>query len=42
MLQPGQSATLKVKLSKAGSYTWYCPIDNHKQMGMVGKITVKG
>jgi uncharacterized cupredoxin-like copper-binding protein len=42
VLQPGQSDTLKVKLDKAGSYEWYCPIDNHKQMGMKGEITVQG
>jgi uncharacterized cupredoxin-like copper-binding protein len=41
-LQPGQSGTLKVNLSKAGKYTWYCPIDNHKGLGMKGKITVGG
>ena len=40
VLQPGQSDTLKVKLNKPGSYEWYCPIDNHKQMGMKGEITV--
>jgi hypothetical protein len=27
---------------KAGSYTMYCPIDHHKQMGMTGKLTVGG
>ena len=42
MLQPGQSDTIKVKLNKAGSYEWYCPIDSHKQMGMKGEITVQG
>ena len=39
-LQPGQSGTIKVNLSKDGKYEWYCPVDNHKQMGMKGEITV--
>jgi uncharacterized cupredoxin-like copper-binding protein len=39
-IAPGQSATLTVDLSKAGTYEWYCPIDNHRQMGMDGKVTV--
>ncbi|MDX6633278.1 MAG: hypothetical protein QOG09_1595 [Solirubrobacterales bacterium] len=41
-LQPGQSAVLKAKLTKPGTYTWYCPIANHKSMGMRGTITVAG
>jgi uncharacterized cupredoxin-like copper-binding protein len=41
-IAPGQSANLKVDLSKAGSYEMYCPIDNHKAMGMKGEIKVAG
>jgi uncharacterized cupredoxin-like copper-binding protein len=41
-LKPGQSGILKVGLAKAGKYTWYCPIDNHKGLGMKGQITVGG
>jgi len=41
-LQPGDSGTLTVDLSKAGRYEWYCPIDGHKQMGMKGEIVVGG
>jgi uncharacterized cupredoxin-like copper-binding protein len=39
-IDPGQSATLKVDLSKEGSYEMYCPIDGHKGQGMKGTITV--
>jgi plastocyanin len=39
-ISPGSSRTLKVALSKAGTYEIYCPIDGHKQQGMEGKITV--
>jgi uncharacterized cupredoxin-like copper-binding protein len=39
-VSPGQSGTLTVNL-KPGKYEFYCPIDNHKEMGMEGEITVK-
>jgi uncharacterized cupredoxin-like copper-binding protein len=39
-LEPGQSATLTVDLSKPGSYEFYCPVGNHKEMGMEGEVTV--
>jgi uncharacterized cupredoxin-like copper-binding protein len=41
-LKPGESGTLKVNLAKDGKYEWYCPIDNHKGLGMKGEITVGG
>lgn len=41
-LQPSQSGTLKVSLSKAGKYVWYCPVDGHKGSGMKGEVTVAG
>jgi uncharacterized cupredoxin-like copper-binding protein len=37
---PGSSGTLTVDL-KPGKYEFYCPIANHKEMGMEGEITVK-
>lgn len=40
-LPPGDSASLKVDLP-AGEYTWYCPIANHRELGMEGTITVEG
>ena len=40
-LSPGQSGTLSVDLSKPGTYEFYCPVDNHKEMGMEGTITVR-
>jgi uncharacterized cupredoxin-like copper-binding protein len=39
-VSPGQSGTLKVNLPP-GKYEFYCPVDNHKEMGMEGEITVK-
>jgi plastocyanin len=39
---PGKSATLRVNFNKPGKYEWYCPIDEHKKLGMKGKITVTG
>lgn len=40
-LQPGERATLTVTL-EGGSYELYCPIDDHKDRGMVGKAVVGG
>jgi uncharacterized cupredoxin-like copper-binding protein len=39
-IDAGQSATLRVDLSKEGSYEMYCPIDGHKEKGMKGTVTV--
>jgi uncharacterized cupredoxin-like copper-binding protein len=39
-IEPGQSATLRVDLSKEGSYEMYCPIDGHKDQGMKGSVTL--
>ena len=41
-IPPGQSATLEVDLSKAGTYEMYCPIGNHREMGMEGEVSVAG
>jgi len=41
-IEPGKSATLKVDISKPGTYEFYCPIDGHKQQGMKGEIKVGG
>src|SRR5215216_6159176 len=39
-ISQGQKATLTAKL-KPGTYEFYCPVDDHKQLGMKGKITVQ-
>jgi uncharacterized cupredoxin-like copper-binding protein len=39
-VSPGQSGTLTANL-KPGTYEFYCPVDNHRDMGMEGEITVK-
>jgi uncharacterized cupredoxin-like copper-binding protein len=39
-VQPGDSNTLTVNLPP-GTYEFYCPVDDHKEMGMEGEITVK-
>ena len=41
-IQPGSSATLKVDLSKPGTYRFYCPIDGHRKLGMAGQVIVGG
>jgi uncharacterized cupredoxin-like copper-binding protein len=39
-VSPGQSGTLTANLAP-GKYEFYCPVGNHRQMGMEGEITVK-
>jgi plastocyanin len=39
-IDPGKTATFRVDLAKAGSYEVYCPIDDHKHMGMKAALTV--
>jgi uncharacterized cupredoxin-like copper-binding protein len=39
-VSPGQSGTLRVNLPP-GKYEFYCPVSNHKELGMEGEITVK-
>ena len=41
-ISPGSSAKLTVDLSKPGTYELYCPIDNHRQMGMQATVVVGG
>jgi len=39
-IQPGAGVTLRVTLTKDGSYEMYCPIDGHRGRGMQGMVTV--
>jgi uncharacterized cupredoxin-like copper-binding protein len=39
-LQPGDSGELTVDL-QAGTYEWYCPVDEHAEQGMEGELTVE-
>jgi uncharacterized cupredoxin-like copper-binding protein len=41
-IEPGQTMTLRVNLSKDGSYEMYCPIDGHRDQGMKGTVAVGG
>jgi plastocyanin len=38
---PGKSAELRVEL-KPGTYELYCPIGNHRSLGMDGQVLVAG
>jgi plastocyanin len=40
VIQAGKRATLEVDLNEDGTYTFYCPVGNHEQMGMKGEIKV--
>jgi uncharacterized cupredoxin-like copper-binding protein len=39
-IQPGSNASLRVTLTKEGSYELYCPIDGHRGQGMNGSLNV--
>jgi uncharacterized cupredoxin-like copper-binding protein len=41
-ISPGSSGKLTVMLSKKGTYQLYCPIDNHRAMGMQATVVVGG
>ncbi len=41
IVSAGKKTTLKVKLKKKGTYTVYCSIGNHEQMGMKTKFKVR-
>ena len=38
-IEPGRSQRLQAEL-EPGKHTWYCPIGNHRDLGMRGTITV--
>ncbi len=38
-VRPGASGRLEANL-EAGAFTWYCPVGNHRELGMRGRITV--
>ncbi|MDE1810478.1 MAG: cupredoxin domain-containing protein [Candidatus Micrarchaeota archaeon] len=42
-MSPGQNAVLKftVPMSATGNYTYYCSVDSHRELGMVGTLVVK-
>jgi len=38
---PGESASVTVDL-ETGTYEMYCPISNHRDLGMAGEVSVSG
>lgn len=41
-IAPGRRVTLKADLSRPGTYKWYCPVGDHEDRGMTGKVSVAG
>jgi plastocyanin len=39
-IAPGESAQLRINLTKAGSYEVYCPVDGHKDKGMTAALVI--
>jgi uncharacterized cupredoxin-like copper-binding protein len=42
VIQLGESTTLKADLSRKGSFVIYCPVGNHRELGMEGEVRVAG
>lgn len=40
-LGSGKSETVEFTADTAGTFEYYCSVGNHRQMGMVGKLTVE-
>ncbi len=40
MMTVGDSDTIEFVADKAGTYEYYCSMGNHRQLGMVGTLTV--
>ena len=40
-IQPGSTDSLTVELSETGDYVIYCPVDDHRQRGMTGRLMVE-
>jgi plastocyanin len=40
VLKAGESETVEFIATKAGSFEYYCSVGTHRQMGMVGTLTV--
>lgn len=41
VIQSGKEASVEFVANKAGTFEYYCSVGNHRQMGMIGKLTVK-
>ena len=39
---PGRSDRVRVDLSEPGTYEMYCPVGNHRDLGMKGEVVVAG
>ncbi|MBX4199007.1 cupredoxin domain-containing protein [Candidatus Parcubacteria bacterium] len=40
VIQSGQTASVTFVADKTGTFEYYCSVGNHRQMGMVGTLTV--
>jgi plastocyanin len=42
VIDPGKSTTVKADLGRRGSFVIYCPVGNHRDLGMEGTVQVAG
>jgi plastocyanin len=38
---PGEKGSVTADLNEPGTYEFYCPVGNHRDLGMVGEVTVE-
>ena len=41
VVSPGESETIEFNIDEPGTYTFYCSINNHREMGMEGTLVVE-
>ena len=41
-VRPGGTSTITVDITKPGHYELFCPVGNHRQLGMNGTLTLGG
>jgi plastocyanin len=41
IISPGEEETIEVEIVETGTYTFYCSIGSHRQLGMEGELVVE-
>jgi len=41
-IPPGRTTEFAIDLDEPGRYRWFCPVGDHRERGMRGRITVDG